>query len=296
MERLNIMVARHSAFYSPLIAAIAAGFLRDAGFEVSYSAMTAQKSVPDGLRDGSVQVGQLSVSVSWPQMEQGKENDLLHFAQINERDGFFIAAREPDPDFDWRKLAGSEVLVDHFQQPLAMFKYAVHRMGVDYGAIDAIDAGDVDAIIQAFRDGRGEYVHLQGPAPQQLEHDGVGHVVAAVGDAIGPVAFSTLVSTRQWLDTDAARAFMGAYRQARRWVNDTPAAEIAAAEAEYFPGVDQAVLASTIATYQGLGCWHPDPRIQPAHYEVALDVFAHSGLISRRHPFEQVVVLPPDEA
>ena len=27
---------------------------------------------------------------------------------------------------------------------------------------------------QAFRDGRGDFVHLQGPAAQLLEHDGVG--------------------------------------------------------------------------------------------------------------------------
>ena len=51
-------------------------------------------------------------------------------------------------------------------------------------AIDAIDVpfGDMD---QAFRDGQGDYIHQQGPAPQQLERDGVGHVVASVGKAVG---------------------------------------------------------------------------------------------------------------
>ena len=190
MEQLNIMVARHSAFYSPLIAAIAAGFLRDAGFEVNYAAMTPQKSVADGLRDGSVQVGQLSVSASWPQMEQGEANDLLHFAQINERDGFFIAARESDPAFSWQKLAGREVLVDHFQQPLAMFKYAAHQMGVEYDAIRAIDAGDVDGIIQAFRDGRGEYVHLQGPARELIDDDNVR--LAYLGGSVAAASLETL--------------------------------------------------------------------------------------------------------
>ena len=40
-------------------------------------------------------------------------------------------------------------------------------------------------MIAAFKSGEGEYIHLQGPAPQQLEHDGHGHIVAALGDAIG---------------------------------------------------------------------------------------------------------------
>ena len=52
-------------------------------------------------------------------------------------------------------------------------------------------------MVAAFRSGAGDYVHLQGPAPQQLEADGVGHVVASVGEAIGPVAFSSLCARRR---------------------------------------------------------------------------------------------------
>ena len=65
MVPINIMVARHAVFYAPLLSSIGAGFLRDAGFNAEYSVMTAQRTVPDALRDGSVQVGQLAVSSSW---------------------------------------------------------------------------------------------------------------------------------------------------------------------------------------------------------------------------------------
>ena len=63
----------------------------------------------------------------------------VHFAQMNEKDGFFLTARAPDPAFTWDKLRGKKVLVDHGAQPLAMFKYACHRRGLDYSAIDAVD-------------------------------------------------------------------------------------------------------------------------------------------------------------
>lgn len=274
---------------------MAGGFLDEVGLKADYSVMTPNKTVPGALRDGSVQVGQLAVSSSWPAMEQGEPNDILHFAQINERDGFFLAARERDPQFTWDKLAGGEVLVDHFPQPLAMFKYAVHKMGVDYDAIKAMDVGNVEQIEQAFCDGQGEYVHLQGPMPQQLEKDGIGYVVASVGEAIGPVAFSSLASTREWLQSESAKTFMGAYRKARQYVNEAPAEQIATAEANFFPDIDIEVLAHTIATYQQLGCWNLDPHISEEHYETALDVFLHSGLIKKRHPFDKVVVSPPDE-
>jgi NitT/TauT family transport system substrate-binding protein len=228
-------------------------------------------------------------------LEKGEKPAAVHFAQINEKDGFFLTAREPDADFRWDKLRGRKVLVDHGGQPLAMFKFACHKMDLDFAVIDAVDAGNGAKMDAAFRDGEGDYIHQQGPAPQQLEHDGVGHIVASVGDAIGPCGFSSLAATREWLETDMAKAFMRAYRKTRRYVNETPAEEIAAAEASFFPDTDPEVLAGTIAAYQKLGCWTPHVEITPAAYEVTLDVFAHVGRLSERHPYEAVCAAPPME-
>ena len=90
-----------------------------------------------------------------------------------------------------------------------------------------------------------------------------------------------------------ARAFTRAYRKTRQYLNDTPATEIAKAEASYFPKIDEAVLADCIATYQQLGCWTPHIEITRPGYEVILDVFEHSGLISERYAYEQACALPP---
>src|SRR5512145_1744854 len=147
-----------------------------------------------------------------------------------------------------------------------MFKYACHRRGLDYAAVKAVNVPS-DQMDAAFRKGEGDYIHQQGPAPQQLEHDGVGHVVASVGQAIGPVAFSSLASTRAWLETDMARRFMRAYRNARAWLLATPAAEVAQAEAAFFPEIAPAVLASTIGHYQKLGCWTPHVEITRPAFE-----------------------------
>jgi len=296
MARIRIVVSRHSAFYSPLIATLAAGFLAEEGLEADYEAARPGRTAWQALTDGSADLAQSAVSASWGPLERGESHDLVHFAQINAMDGFFLAGRRPDPDFTWDRLAGREVLVDHFGQPLAMFKYACQRQGLDYADVGAIDAGEPDAMEAAFRAGRGDYVHLQGPAPQQMEKDGIGHVVAAVGRAIGPVAFSSLLASRRWLATDAAKAFMRAYRKARAYVNDTPAAAIAKAEARFFAGIDADALARAIAVYQGLGCWPRQARIPRPAYETALDVFLHAGTIKTRHPYDAVVAAPPDEA
>ena len=172
-----------------------------------------------------------------------------------------------------------------------MFKFACHKQDLDFKAIQARDvpSGQMDA---AFRKGEGDYIHQQGPAPQQLEHDKVDHVVTSVGEAIGPVAFSSLAATRDWLKTDAARRFMRAYRKARAWLLATPAAKVAEAEASFFPEIDRAVLTPTIAYYQKLGCWTPHVEITRPAFETALDVFHHAGLITKRHRYEDAVAAP----
>ena len=294
MTQINIMAMRHSAFYSPLLMTISGGFLQDEGLEPHYEVATPDNPVPEGIRSGKVHLSQSAVATSFETLEKGGTCDIVHFAQINERDGFFIAGRKPEPDFHWENLLGKEVLVDHLFQPIAMFRYALHKQGVDENQIRIIDAGNVEAMDRAFRQGQGDYVHQQGPAPQQLEKDGIAHVVASVGDAVGPVAFSSLCASREWLQTDMALAFMRAYRAARQYVIEAPAREIAIKEADFFPGIDQDVLSNTIATYQKLGCWSPDPTISQKAYNNLLEVFLYSGLLSQRYPYDACVISPPD--
>jgi NitT/TauT family transport system substrate-binding protein len=294
-EVINIQFTRFSAFYSPLIATMAGGFLQQEGFEPRHSVSPPGKSAIAGLLDGSVHVAQSAPSQGFAPLEQGKPAPALHFAQINEKDGFFLVGREPEPQFDWQRLAGRKVLVDHGAQPMAMFKYACFKRALEFKSVLAVDAGTTENMIEAFRRGEGDYVHLQGPAPQQLEHDGAGHIVATLGDAIGPCAFSSLAATREWLAGDMAKRFMRAYRSARAWLIASPAAEIARAEASFFPGIDREVLAATIASYQKLGNWSPHVEITRAAWEATLEIFLHAGLITKRHRYEDVIAPPPTD-
>jgi NitT/TauT family transport system substrate-binding protein len=291
-DEIGIQFTRFSAFYSPLIATIAGGFLAAEGLTPRHSVAPAGKSAIEGVVAGTVHVCQSAPSQGFGPLEKGQAAPAVHFAQINEMDGFFLTGRAAEPGFTWDRLKAKRVLVDHGGQPLAMFKYACHKRGLDYATIRAVNvpSGEMDA---TFRRGEGDYIHQQGPAPQQLEHDKVGHVVASVGQAIGPVAFSSLAATRAWLATDMARRFMRAYRKARHWLLATPAAEVAKAEAAFFPEIDRAVLAATIAYYQKLGCWTPHVEITRPAFEAALDVFEHSKLITKRHRYEDVVAPPP---
>jgi NitT/TauT family transport system substrate-binding protein len=293
MAKINIQFTLFSAFYSPLISVMSGGFLKAEGLVPEWSVAPPGVSALAAVADGSAHVAQSALSQGFGVLARGEVPPTVHFAQVNEMDGFFLTGREADPDFTWDKLEGADVVLFKGGQPLAMFKYACHKAGIDYDKINVINPGGAADVDSAFRDGQGQFVQQQGPFPQQLEADGIGHIVAQVGPLIGPCGFSSLAATREWLATDMAVAFTRAYRATRRYMNEAPAAEIARAERDYFPKIGEDVLARCIATYQQLGCWTPHIEITRPAYEVTLDVFEHFGTLKERYRYEQVCAAPP---
>lgn len=293
MKTINLMASRHSAFYSPFICCIAGGFLEKEGLTGTYQVVGQGQRTGAEIASGRMDVGQSAVSASWTPLEKGNKPDVVHFAQINRYDGFILAARQPQPNFAWSDLNGKKLLHVHGGQPEAMLRFALHREGIDLDSLDRIESNGGEKMMQQWQTGEGDYFHEQGAWPQQLEHTGKGHVVASIGRSIGPVAFSSLACRWDWVDSDMAKRFTTAYRASRNWVNTADPMEVAKAEAEFFPDMAVEATAAAVAFYQQLGNWGGDIAIDPQHYETALDVFTHSGLITKRHAYGDVVGAPP---
>ena len=294
MSPIHIQFTLFSAFYSPLIVTMSGGFLKEEGLDFDWSVAPPGTSAVAAIEDGSAHVIQSAPSQAFNALKQGAAPTAVHFAQVNEMDGFFITGREPESDFDWRSLEGSEVVMFAGGQPNAMFRYACHKAGIDYDRIIPVTPGGAADIDAAFRAGEGRYVQQQGPFPQQLESDGIGHIVERVGPKIGPCAFSSLAASRQWLETDEARAFVRAYKRARQFLNEASAEEVAASEQSFFPDIEPQALTRCIAAYQDLGCWTPHVEITREAFEVTLDVFQYNGQIDERYAYDLACCAPPE--
>ena len=288
MAHIHIQFTLFSAFYSPLISTMTGGFLEQEGLSYDWSVAAPGTSAIAALEDGTAQVVQSTISQGFNRLEKGQPNTSRHFALINDMDGFFITSREPDASFKWSHLEGAEVLVHHGGQPMTMFTFACHKAGIDINKIKIIDAGNAKEMDAAFRRGEGQYIHQQGPAPQQLEADKAGYVVAALGPVIEPCAFSSLAAMPDWLATDEGKAFCRAYQNTRDYMNDTSAADIAVAQKPLFPNTDEAVLAECIKAYQDMGCWPRHMAITDKGYDAMLDIFTYDGKITSRHPYDDV--------
>jgi NitT/TauT family transport system substrate-binding protein len=304
--RVRILMMRHATFYSPVIAAVAGGFLKAEGIDAEYLIRTPEQNPLEMLQSGEIEISQSAVSSSWARIEKGLRNLPVHFAQINRRDGFWLSARgsgglsvsafsstHDSGPFDWSRLEGRTILADHGPQPMAMLKYAARKQGVDWGRVKVIDAGDPAAMDKAYRDGEGDFIHQQGPLPQQLLRDGVGHIVASVGQAMPEVAFSSLSAMPAFLETDTAASFMRGYRKALSWCVGGPSGKIAAMVSPYFKGTNLGIISSSVASYKGIDCWSKDTVISKELYDQAIEVFTDTGGLKIRPLYEDVVVEPP---
>ena len=293
MSKINIEFTLFSAFYSPLISTMTGGFLKEEGLDFEFTISAPGVSAITALDNGSADVVQSTLSQGFNTLNKDAIPSCVHFAQINEMDGFFLTGRDADPDFKWSKLEGAEVLVHHGGQPMTMFKYACFKEGIDIDKIKIIDAGNGNEMDRKYRDGTGQFIHQQGPSPQQLEADGIGNVVSALGPIIGACGFSSLAAKPEWLESNEAKAFTKAYAKTRNYINDTPAIEIAHAEKPLFPNINETVLTDCIKTYQKMGVWSRHIDITNSAYDTMLDIFEYDDKLKTRYKYDQVCSRPP---
>ncbi|MBM4377927.1 MAG: ABC transporter substrate-binding protein [Deltaproteobacteria bacterium] len=294
LQHLHVRFLRFSAFYAPLLLALEEERLAAAGLAATFDKVTPERTNEAGLRDGTVQVAQSATAVSFAPVLRGEVPVYRHFAVMNLRDGLFLAARDRAEPFSWKSLEGRSVLVDHFFQPLALFRTALRLQGVDASRVTFVDAGDPAGIEAAFREGRGDFFHMQGPVPQQMEEEGLCRVVAMVGEATGDLAFSTLCARPEWLQTEVARAFMGVFRKARADAQRTEPSALAARLAPFLPGSSVTALAATLGAYQRMGTWTGDERLTPALYDRTVQVFREVGSLASTPDMSEVVAAFPE--
>jgi NitT/TauT family transport system substrate-binding protein len=88
----------------------------------------------------------------------GDQGPPVHFATINDRDGFYIISRRSEPDFRWSNLEGATLVPASFAfQPEACLRFALKEEGVDFGKIDVVRGlNGINEAQDAFRKGRGD--------------------------------------------------------------------------------------------------------------------------------------------
>jgi len=307
IKPIKVMSSRHSAFYTPLLLAVELGstdqsFMKSMSedFECSYSVAENNENVYEKISNGEIDIAQSSVSGSWGNKYS---KDIVHFAEINKMDGFHLVQRsdnENDEKFDWEMLYQKEILVDHSSQPLYMFKYACSKKKINFDNLNVIDAGSPENMIKKFREGKGDFIHLQAPQSIDLTYDQfdeegkniirskVGNIVEYIGKIIGPLSFSTLICKREYLDTKEYHKFIEIFHTTKLFAQTQDPSKISEIIFEFFPETDVDALEKTISIYQKLNCWNGEVNISEDHYDTTLEVFRNSG-VEGIFPYSEIV-------
>jgi NitT/TauT family transport system substrate-binding protein len=292
MRRLTVLMPFHTPFYSPLAAGVALGHFRDEGLDVSTMAAAAfGKGTIPALLDGSVEISLGGLMRSFELADRAGPT-VVHFAEVCSRNGFFLLGREPRPGFRWTDLIGRTVLsFAEAPTPWQCLLAVLRRNGVDPRRVRIERERPTPEAVAAFRAGHGDFLEQPQPVVEELLAAGAAHLIASMGEATGPVPFSSYMTTPAFLAREAGvvRAFTRAAYRTQRWLAGHEAPAIATAIAPIFPHVEPMILERAVARYHRQATWARDPLLRRPGYDYLEEILLQGGFISRRARYEDLV-------
>ena len=100
----------HSIFYAPQYVAIENGYFADEGINLTLVTGFGADKVMTAVLSGEADIGFMGSESSIYTYQEGANDVIKNFAQLTQRAGNFLVAREEMPDFSWDDLKGKDVL------------------------------------------------------------------------------------------------------------------------------------------------------------------------------------------
>lgn len=288
---LTVMEPFHSLFYAPQYVALHGGHFAAEGLEVTVHTAGGGVTTTSALLEGKAHISMGGIMRSLDLADRGL-GLLVHFAEVNSRNGFFLLSRERRPGFRWSDLAGATVIsFAEAPTPWQCMLTVLRREGVDPSRVTIVRDLPVPEAVAAFRAGRGDFLEQGQPVVEQLLAEGAAHLVASMGEATGPVPFSSYMTTPAFLrdERDTARRFTRAHYRAQRWMAERPGADIAALIAPAFPDIDPVIRTRAVERYHRQGTWARDPIIRRAGYEYLHRILLDGGFVRSAHRYEDLI-------
>ncbi|MDE7270909.1 MAG: ABC transporter substrate-binding protein, partial [Acetatifactor sp.] len=182
----------HSIFYAPMYVAIEEGYFADNGIDLELVTGFGADKTMTAVLTGAADIGFMGCESSVYTYAGGTEDYVVNFAQLTQRAGNFLVAREPIEDFDWEMLKGHKVLGGRAGgMPEMVFEYILLKNNIDPATDLSIDQSiDFGSTAAAFSGGQGDFSVEFEPHATLLEQKGDGYVVASLGEDSGYVPYT----------------------------------------------------------------------------------------------------------
>ncbi len=292
MRPLTVLMPFHTPFYAPLPAGVALGHFADEGLAVTvHPAAAFGKAAMQALLDGDLTITLSGLMRSFDLADRTGRK-IVHFAEVCSKNGFFLLSRRPRPAFRWADLEGATLIgFAEAPTPWQCLLTVLRRHGVDAARVRIERERPAQEAVAAFRAGHGDFLEQTQPVAERLVAEGAAHLAASMGEATGPVPFTSYMTTPEVLrdDPGLVAAFTRAVYRTQRWMAAHGAAELAPLVGPAFPEIDTALLERILARYLAQDTWARDPLLRRSGYDYLEQILLDGGFIARRHAYEDLV-------
>jgi NitT/TauT family transport system substrate-binding protein len=290
-RRLTIYEPFRSIFYAPQFVALYGRHFAGEGLDVDVVTAAPGVTTTGALIDGHAEIALGGIMRSLDVADRGGPF-LVHFAEVNSRNGFFLLSREPCADFRWTDLVGKIVIgFAEAPTPWQCLLTVLRKHGVDPGAVRIERTRPLAEALAAFRRGHGDFLETGQPFTEQLIAEGTAHVAVSMGEATGPVPFSSYMTTTAFLrdGREVLVRFTRALYSAQRFMAHADAKEIAGLIAPAFADVEPDIQRRVVARYLAQTTWARDPIIRRSGYDYLQRILLDGGFITRTHRYEDLI-------
>ena len=110
LTKVTLNEVAHSIFYAPQYVAIENGYFAEEGIDLELVTGFGADKTMTAVVSGEADIGFMGSEASIYAYAQGASDYVINFAQLTQRAGNFLVAREKMPDFSWDDLKGKTVL------------------------------------------------------------------------------------------------------------------------------------------------------------------------------------------
>ena len=293
LTKITLNEVAHSIFYAPMYVAIEEDYFTDEGIELDLVCGFGADKTMTAVISGEADIGFMGSEASIYTYNEGATDYVVNFAQLTQRAGNFLVAREEMPDFTWEDLKGSLVLGGRKGgMPEMVFEYILKENGIDPETdLEINQSIDFGSTAAAFAEGQGDFTAEFEPGATSLESEGKGYVVASLGEDSGYVPYTAFSAKKSYIDEnpDIIQGFTNALQKGMDYVQTHTPEEIAQIIEPQFPETDLDTITTIVTRYYDQDTWKSNLIFEQSSFDLLQDILESAGELDERAPYEDLV-------